>query len=155
MTTLWKRDATMRGAGTIFLGVATALVLFGQGLSFAQPPAGGPSGRMYDPATVETVRGEVTAVTMAAHGGGRGPGVHVQLRTASGSLEVRLGPAWYLEREKLALGVGDEIEVTGSRVSANGQPALIARHLKKGDRSVSLRDERGLPLWRRGAGPPR
>jgi hypothetical protein len=111
---------------------------------------------MYDPATVETVRGEVTAVnTIAASRMGRGPGVHVQLETASGPLEARLGPAWYLEREKLVLGVGDEVEITGSRVNVGGQPTLIARLVKKGDRSVTLRDEGGMPLWRGRGGPPR
>jgi hypothetical protein len=145
----------MRPARTILFGVVSALALFGVEPPFAQPPAGGRPARMYDPATVETVRGEVAAITTAAPSVGRGPGVHVQLRTASGQLEVRLGPAWYLEREKLTLGVGDEIEVTGSRVTVGGRPALIARHVKKGDRRVSLRDESGLPLWRGGGGPPR
>ena len=140
----------------VVLATIPALVLLGAGHPSAQRPMGGPpAGRMYDLATVETLRGEVTAVDSQATRPGGGPGVHLQLRTAAGPLAVRLGPAWYLDEQKLALKVHDEVQITGSRVTAAGEPTLIAAEVKKGDRVVKLRDESGRPLWRGRGGPPR
>lgn len=145
----------MRQATKIVLAAIPALVLLGAGHPCAQQPMGGPPGRMYDPATVETVRGEVIAVDPQATRPGGGPGVHLRLETAGGPLAVRLGPAWYLDEQKIALKVHDEVQITGSRVMAAGAPTLIAAEVRKGDRVVKLRDESGLPLWRGRGGPPR
>jgi hypothetical protein len=140
---------------TLVLATLPALVLFATGKPFAQP-MGVPPGRMYDPATVETVRGKVTAIDPQATRPGGGPGVHLRLETAAGPLAVRLGPAWYLEEQKLTLKVDDEIQIIGSRIIAGDEPTLIAAEVKKGDRVVKLRDASGIPLWRgRGGGPPR
>ena len=141
-----KRHA-MRSMTKMLLAAVPALLLVGAGHPLAAPPMEGPPGRRYDPTTVETVRGEVTAVdTMMA--GGRGPGVHVKLMTASGPLAVHLGPAWYLEEQKLAVKVRDVLEVTGSRVTIAGEPTILAAQVKQGDRTVTLRDAGGVPQWR-------
>jgi hypothetical protein len=116
-------------------------------------PAQRPDGRAYDPATVATVNGRVVAVERPAARTGRGPGVHVRLDTTSGPLTVRLGPAWYLDEQKLALEPGDEIEVTGSRATVADEPTLIAAEVKEGDRVVTLRERSGVPRWR-GRGRP-
>jgi len=131
-----------------------ALVLLAAGRPAAQPGER-PRGGMYDPAAVETVRGRVTAVEQQATRPGGGPGVHLRLETAAGPLAVRLGPIWYLAEQQLALKVNDEIQVTGSRVTAAGGPTLIAGELKKGEQVVKLRDANGIPLWRGRGGPRR
>jgi hypothetical protein len=41
----------------------------------------------------------------------------------------------------------DTVEVKGSRVTVQGQPALIAAEVKKGDEVLKLRDEAGIPMW--------
>jgi hypothetical protein len=126
------------------------VLLLGAPDSPAQPPGG----RAYDPATVATVNGRVAVVERPAARPGRGPGVHVRLDTASGPVTVRLGPAWYLDEQKLVLEPGDEIEVTGSRATGVDEPTLIAAEVKEGDRVVTLRDRRsGVPRWR-GRGRP-
>jgi hypothetical protein len=137
----------MRYVTSLILTMAPTLLLGSAGVPLAQPPVGGPPGRSYDPATVETVRGEVAAVDTVVQGR-RGPGVHVKLATAGGPLAVRLGPAWYLEEQKLAPKVGDVLEITGSRVTVAGEPVIIAAQVKQGDRTVLLRDASGVPLWR-------
>jgi hypothetical protein len=70
-------------------------------------------------------------------------GVHLTLKTASGSVEVRLGPSFYLAKQDLNLAPGDSIEVEGTMLSG----AVIATTVKKGDRVVRFRDARGAPLW--------
>jgi hypothetical protein len=115
----------------------------------AQPPGRGPGGeRMYKKSTEVTVKGTVEAVQeLTGRGRGMMPGVHVTLKTADKNLDVHLGPKSFLESQHLNLAKGDEIEVTGSRMTMGGQEALIARIVKQGDKTVTLRDEQGIPKW--------
>lgn len=107
----------------------------------------------YDPSTVETVRGRVVRVDRIATAPGRAGGLHLAIETSRGSLlSVHLGPVGYVEGQGLTFAVGDTVEVTGSRASWSGQPALIARMIVKGDREIVLRDEAGVPMWSRGRG---
>ena len=116
------------------------------GPGFRGPEGRGPRARAYDPKTVATVAGKVAAVTTA---GRRGRGVHVDLETAEGLLPVRIGPAWFLEKEGLQIAAGDQIEVTGSRIAWDGKQALVAQVVKKGSTAVALRDLDGVPVWAR------
>lgn len=100
--------------------------------------------RLYDTKTVTTVTGQVTAVEQT---GRRGRGVHLQVQTASGLLPVHLGPSWFLEEQKLALAAGDQVEITGSQVTFDGKPTLIAQVVKKGEQALALRDMQGVPVW--------
>ena len=73
--------------------------------------------------------------------------VHVQLSTADGVLEVRLGPAWFLDQQKLTIEKGDRIDVTGSKVHLASGDSLIAQQVRKGEATLTLRDESGVPAW--------
>jgi hypothetical protein len=143
------------------LAVAVVVLALGAGAG-AEPGRGagggpGPHGRVYDPKTVETVAGEVLAVERVAGPGGGPGGVHVALRTdATGTLSVRLGPAWYVDRQATKLAAGDRIEVRGSRVTIDGAPVVIAAEVRRGAQKLLLRDDAGVPYWsggRRGAQP--
>lgn len=101
--------------------------------------------RLYDPKTVTTVSGEVAGVQEVT--GRRGGGIHLDLKTASGASHVHVGPAWFLQEEGMALAAGDRVEITGSQVTLDGQPTLIAQVVKKGDKAVALRDLNGVPVW--------
>ncbi|OGR26002.1 MAG: hypothetical protein A2139_04895 [Desulfobacca sp. RBG_16_60_12] len=139
----------------------TALALVGPAL--AQSGAGGGMGRgmgpmLYNPQTVATLKGSVEKLEdLPSMGRGGGQGMQyrgVLLKTDQGSLMVHLGPGWYLDEKKFAVKVGDTMEATGSQVTLNNQPALIAREVKVKDTTLKLRDDQGLPLWRgMGRGP--
>jgi len=110
--------------------------------------------RIYNPQTVTTVKGQVERL-QTIDMGRRGRGMTLQevfLKTDQGSLRVHLGPAWYLEQQQAALKVGDAMEVTGSKVTLNQEPTIIAKELRVNGKTVKLRDEQGFPLWR-GMGP--
>ena len=109
--------------------------------------AAGQYGRVYDPKTVETVTGEVLSVEQVTPAGYRSSGVHLQLKTAHGTLAVHLGPSWYLDNQEAAIAAKDKIEVTGSRVTLDGSLVLIAAEVKKADGVLKLRDQNGVPLW--------
>lgn len=109
----------------------------------------------YDPKTVETVSGEVISVDQV-HGkgwgqgrGGRGGGygVHLTLKSDKGEIAILLGPNWYVDQQSLKIGPKDQIVVRGSRVMFEGKAAIIAAEVKKGDRSLKLRSDTGLPMW--------
>jgi len=108
---------------------------------------GGAYGRMYDPKTVDTVTGEVVKVDRITPMRGMSGGVHLVLKTDKGDVSVHLGPQWYLENQDVKIEPKDTVEVTGSRVTVQGQPALIAAEVKKGDQVLKLRDAVGTPVW--------
>ena len=128
---------------------AVVLMLTSPGESLAQRAMRGYGGQ-YDPQTVTTVSGEVLSIDKIAYGRQGYYGVHLTLKTADGELAVHLGPSWYVDRQPLKIAPHDVLEVTGSRVTYQGKPALLAAEIKKGSESMRLRTAEGLPMWRRG-----
>jgi hypothetical protein len=108
---------------------------------------GGQYSRMFDPKTVETLKGEVTQVEEFSPTRGMSKGVHVTIKTDQGELPVHLGPEWFLERQDMKIAPKDTLEVKGSRVAFNGKPAIIAAEVHKGSDVLVLRDESGIPVW--------
>lgn len=111
-------------------------------------------GRIYDPKTEATVTGTVVEVkTLPARAGGRGlGGTHVTLNTGTETLDVHLGPSAFLKEKQFDVSSGDKLEVVGSRVTVDGAAAFIAREVRRGGASLTLRDANGRPTW---AGGPR
>ncbi len=108
-------------------------------------------GRNYDPKTETTVKGSVENVMQQT--GQRGfSGIHLDLKSADGTYEVHVGPSAYVEKQGFSFAKGDEIQVTGSKVTMGGKEVIIAREIKKGDKTLSLRDAQGIPQWA-GGGP--
>lgn len=104
------------------------------------------SGRNYDPATVETVKGAVSLVETFT-GGRRGGGLHLTITTSAGTVRIALGPASFIGG-KMSFAKGDAVEVTGSSVkNAQGEKLIIAKVVKKGSTELVLRDAAGNPLW--------
>lgn len=123
----------------------------GAGWRAVAPRAGGGFGmpgqaRLYDPDSVATVSGAVTAVEVQPARRGRAGGMHITLSDAAAT-QVHIGPAWFAQAEGLTFTKGDKVEVTGSLVTAGGETFLIAREVKKGDKVVRLREVDGRPLW--------
>jgi len=108
---------------------------------------GGDYARLYDAKSVETVKGEVVSVETFTPSKGMSDGVHLQLKTDKGILPVHLGPTWYIENQDVKIEAKDVVVVTGSRVTFEGTPALIAAEVTKGDDTLRLRDQSGYPAW--------
>jgi len=104
-------------------------------------------GRLYNPQTTETISGEVVSVGTITPIKGMSSGVHVMVKTDKETISVHLGPAWYIQRQDIKIALGDKVEITGSRISFQGKPAIIAAELKKGTEILKLRDENGFPVW--------
>jgi hypothetical protein len=69
------------------------------------------------------------------------------VKTETETLEVHLGPTAYLTEKNIALAKGDAVEILGSRVTVDAKPVLVARQIKKGSNTWTLRDASGRPLW--------
>jgi hypothetical protein len=125
-------------------------VAFAQGMKWRGSGGWGPGsayGRMYDAKTVDKVTGEVAKVDSIIPMRGMSGGVHVALKTEQGEVSVHLGPQWYLENQDVKIEPGDRVEITGSRVTVQGKPAIIAAEVRKGDEVLQLRDAAGVPVW--------
>ena len=117
---------------------------------FAQT-TGGPGRRTprYDPSTEITVKGTVEDVIQQT--GRRGmPGTHLTVKTDNEVLNVLLGPASFLAAQKFEFAKGDQIELTGSKIKIAGADAIVAREVKRGDKTLTLRNAQGIPQWSRG-----
>jgi len=104
-------------------------------------------GKMYDPQTVETLSGEVVNVDRFTPTKGMSEGIHLTVKTDKETIPVHLGPAWYLENQDTKIEPKDKVEITGSRITFEGKPAIIAAEVKRGDEVLKLRDENGFPVW--------
>jgi hypothetical protein len=119
---------------------------------------------MYDTKTETTLKGTVEDVkTVSGMMGGSGPmgrggrtgmpgmammqGTHLILKTDTETIEVHLGPSAYLKDQKIEMAKGDTLEIVGSRVKIGESDALLAREIRKGETSWTLRDADGRPRW--------
>ncbi len=103
--------------------------------------------RMYNTSTVETIKGEVISVDKITPMSGMSYGIHLMLKTNKETVSVHLGPAWYFDNHNYVVKTKDKIEITGSRITYNGKPAIIAAEVKRGNEVIKLRDENGYPVW--------
>ena len=104
-------------------------------------------GRMYNPATIETISGEVISVDKITPQKGMSYGVHLSLKSDKETIDVHLGPGWYIENQDFTIEPEDKVEITGSRIMFDGKPAIIAAEVKEGDEIFQLRDKNGFPAW--------
>jgi hypothetical protein len=104
--------------------------------------------KMWDARTVETQKGEVVTVEKYVPGrGGPASGLRLTMKTDRETIVVVLGPVSYVEGQQFKIEPKDRLEIKGSRMSVDGQSTMIAAEVKKGDKTLKLRDEAGSPLW--------
>jgi hypothetical protein len=132
------------------LGAATVLTVAAVSVVMAQTAAGAGSA-MYDVKTETTITGTVESVENITGAGGRGRhgmgGTHIVVKTEKESVAVHVGPTAYLAEKGITLAKGDSLEILGSRVTVDKDAVLIARQIKKGDETWTLRDASGRPAW--------
>lgn len=102
----------------------------------------------YDLSKIETLNGQVVSVDRYTSRRGLSEGIHLLVSTDQETVEVHLAPSWYLENQDFDIVPEDKIAITGSRIDLDGEQAIIARQIKKGNETLLLRDENGFPLWR-------
>jgi len=104
-------------------------------------------GSMFDPKTVGTVEGVVLSVERFIPLRQMGWGLLVRLETKTEVISVHVGPGWFIQDKGFEILRGDRLEVRGSRIVFDGQPAIIATEVKKGGDVLRLRNDNGVPVW--------
>lgn len=105
--------------------------------------------RHFNVNTVETIDGVVKDIIYKSSE--RNPemtGVHLEVTTGEEEVPIHLGPAWYISQQEHSFSKGDSVTITGSRITFNDAPAIIAAKVQKGDMVLDLRNENGIPNWR-------
>jgi hypothetical protein len=150
------KEAKMKRTVTLIVTIFILSFLFGtesfgqRGMKWQGSGNWGPGtqyGRLYNPQTMETVKGEVVGVDTITPIKGMSSGVHLMVKTEKETISVHLGPVWYIERQDMKIDPGDKVEITGSRIIFQGKPAIIAAEVKNGAEILKLRDENGFPVW--------
>jgi DNA/RNA endonuclease YhcR with UshA esterase domain len=102
----------------------------------------------YDPKTEITIQGSVEKVDRLTSEAMPGMGIHLVLKSGKETIEIHLGPASFVEKT-MTFKEGNTIEVIGSKVTMMGKTVVVAREIKKENKVLKLRDEKGVPLWSR------
>jgi hypothetical protein len=105
----------------------------------------GPSS-LYNPESVVTVSGIVIAKTQPT-AKGLPQLVYLNLKTEAGKITIFLGPDFYVDKLPIQVKILDKIQVTGSKISYEGQPVILAAEIKNGDQILKLREPNGAPVW--------
>lgn len=113
---------------------------------------------VYDVTQVETAIGTVEKIYEKTPSSSSNPnslGYHMVINTEKESLDIHLGPTWYLKGLERIIAKGDSVIVDGSKVEGhteeNGKKKLReirASEVRMGKEIVlKLRDSNGKPYW--------
>jgi hypothetical protein len=98
----------------------------------------------YDVARETILQGTVVSYTEDSS---RPPmGTHVTVQTASGTVDVHLGPAAYLRSNHFSLSAGDSVRFVGVSIPAQEGNVFLARIAQNGKQALALRSPRGFLL---------
>ena len=73
--------------------------------------------------------------------------VEIRLQSAGQTNLVRLAPTDFLKQGGLRLREQETVTVKGFPVSGMEGELLVASEIRSGDKTLVLRDARGLPAW--------
>ena len=74
-------------------------------------------------------------------------GTHLELKTATGAIEVHVAAARFLQQYGIHFDPGQKVEMIGVKATYQGRAAFLPRIIMVGNDSYYLRDENGKPLW--------
>jgi hypothetical protein len=102
----------------------------------------------YNAATEAVFKGTVQEVRDRQCPVSGGLGSHVVLKLEDGTtIEVHLATKKFVDEYELVFNVGDQLEVTGSKVVFEGVETIFAREVKRGNDVYVFRDKNGKPVW--------
>ncbi|MGH9741671.1 MAG: hypothetical protein ACRD51_04895 [Candidatus Acidiferrum sp.] len=98
----------------------------------------------YEMSRETLLQGTVVSFTAASTVAPVGP--HATIQTSSGVVEVQLGRASLLKQNNISLAPGDSVNIVGETETFGTDPVFLARVLRKGGQTVTLRNLNGIPL---------
>jgi hypothetical protein len=122
---------------------ATIVVPLGAYAASATHPGHG-FGPVYDAAHEITVNGTIEAV-VTKHTVGSPAGMHLMVAGPNGLTDTHVG-SFLSKNTKAALVVGMPVKIVGATAMLHGKSYLLARQLTVGEKTVTVRSERGVML---------
>lgn len=107
----------------------------------------------YDVDREVTIEGQIEDLRFENRYEGKGNFLVLLVKEKSGGelVEVETAPAWFFRTD---IHKGEKIRLVGSvtEEGKDGRKLVIARELRIGSQTITLRDRRGFPTWSRGQG---
>lgn len=103
---------------------------------------------MYDQAATTTFKATVVGIEKETCKGCNMTHVDLVVKMKDDNVKVRLGPAWYIDKQDELLKKDDVVEILASKTEEGDQDLFVAGKIVKGDDVLILRDRDGLPMWR-------
>lgn len=101
----------------------------------------------YDVATEAKFKGVVEEVKDRECPISGGMGAHFMIKVDGKEVEVHIAPTKFVKSYEVAFQKGDSVEITGTKVTFEGQDAILAREIKRGNDDFVFRDPKGKPIW--------
>lgn len=102
------------------------------------------AGPKYDLTTETKLKGVVESVNVNPK---PGEGTHLVVRAGGDPILVHIAPENFLKELETSYKPGDEVQVVGSRIVADGVPEVLAKEVTLKNNSLTLRDKKGTPVW--------
>jgi len=111
---------------------------------------GSPYNRLYVVSERDKFKGTVLEIKEVAPLSGMAPGVALLVRGSDGdTVEVHLGPRWFIDPKKVGIKKGDKVTFKGSWAEVGNKEAFLASKVQKGENfQFKVRRSRdGMPYW--------
>jgi sporulation protein YlmC with PRC-barrel domain len=111
-----------------------------------------PFANIFDPKSIKKISGQVIKVDQVIPKSGIISQMEIELIVYVGrkdAVPVYLGPEWYIggPNRRTPFKSGDEVTVTGSWITSEGPPFMIASSITQGKETLRLRDKDGTAAW--------
>lgn len=120
--------------------ISGVLVLSTSAMLAAQSPP------RYDRTAERVISGTIKSVGSFPAADGS-VGVHIDLKTADGLVDIRVGPAMFIGQNNFWFFADDPIVVIGA-VEPESDGAIWAKAVQKGSAVLALRNDVGAPKWK-------
>jgi hypothetical protein len=110
---------------------------------------------VFDPKTIDTIEGTVTRVYTVPSPNVRLTSIQLLVRTADGDVHVNVAPLWFLQNQDLQFEAEDKLVITGSKVKPKGIVTMVATQVRRGEETLTVRGNDGMPVWVAWRWPPR
>jgi len=102
------------------------------------------TGPKYDVANEVKIKGVVEEIREVP---GAYEGTHLVVKTDTGTVLVHVAPASFLKEMDTSFAVGSQVQVTGAKAPNAPEEEILAREIIVGTNTVTLRDDKGIPVW--------
>jgi hypothetical protein len=100
----------------------------------------------YDVHTEVKTKGQIDEVNLRSVGT-RKDFTELIIKNGDEKIHIYVCPKPFEEEMGIGFSRGDQIAVTGSKVSHEGAEVILARELVKGEDTLLFRDPKGTPVW--------